>query len=170
MTVAVWWTGCSHVLHYSLLRPLKGTRLVDWQFDFSLILQAVCVHKQINQSMSVCRLQLICIGSLSITCIWDDEWGGSREPCIRRGAHWRHLANTIEPSVCGGDMALCQITLTTCYLFDTILDLLLYCGLAFSCTSYLCCSKMRQLLAIRFVVNDTDVARRSLCIATVVSV
>ena len=27
------------------------------------------------------------------------------------GAHWRHLKNTTE---CGGDAALCQITLTTC--------------------------------------------------------
>ena len=25
-----------------------------------------------------------------------------------------HLANTTEPSVCGGDAALCLITLTTC--------------------------------------------------------
>ena len=31
------------------------------------------------------------------------------------GAHWRHLANTTEPSMCGGDVALCKITLTTCY-------------------------------------------------------
>ena len=31
------------------------------------------------------------------------------------GSHWCHLANTIEPSMCGGDAALCQITLTTCY-------------------------------------------------------
>ena len=31
------------------------------------------------------------------------------------GAHWRHLKNTTEPSVCGGDAALCQITLTTCF-------------------------------------------------------
>jgi len=30
-------------------------------------------------------------------------------------AHWRHLANKTEPSVCGGDAALCQITLTTCF-------------------------------------------------------
>jgi len=30
-------------------------------------------------------------------------------------AHWRHLANTIEPSVCGSNAVLCQITLTTCY-------------------------------------------------------
>ena len=32
-----------------------------------------------------------------------------------RGAHWCYLANTIEPSVCGGDAACSQITLTTCY-------------------------------------------------------
>jgi len=33
--------------------------------------------------------------------------------------HWsqHHLANTIEPSVCGGDAALCQVTLTTCYYY-----------------------------------------------------
>jgi len=32
-------------------------------------------------------------------------------------AHWWHLPNTIEPSVCGGDVALCQIALTTCYYY-----------------------------------------------------
>jgi len=31
------------------------------------------------------------------------------------GSHWQHLANTTEPSICGGNVALCQITLTTCY-------------------------------------------------------
>ena len=30
------------------------------------------------------------------------------------GVHWRHLPNTTEPSMCSGDAALCQITLTTC--------------------------------------------------------
>ena len=25
--------------------------------------------------------------------------------CVRWGAHWHHLANTIEPSMCGGDAA-----------------------------------------------------------------
>jgi len=35
------------------------------------------------------------------------------------GAHWRHLKNTTEPSMCGGDAALCQITLTTCYVAYT---------------------------------------------------
>ena len=28
-------------------------------------------------------------------------------------AYWRHLANAIEPSVCGDDAALCQIIVTT---------------------------------------------------------
>ena len=36
------------------------------------------------------------------------------------GAHWRHLKNTTEPSMCGGDAALCQITLTTCYFLATL--------------------------------------------------
>jgi len=34
--------------------------------------------------------------------------------CQRGKAHWRHPANTTEPSVCGGDAVLCQITFTTC--------------------------------------------------------
>jgi len=39
--------------------------------------------------------------------------GASKEACIRWGAHWRNMVNTIEPSVCGGDAAFCQITWTT---------------------------------------------------------
>jgi len=36
--------------------------------------------------------------------------------CPYERAHCRHVANTTEPSVCGGDhAALCQISLTTCY-------------------------------------------------------
>jgi len=30
-------------------------------------------------------------------------------------AYWCHLSNMIEPSVCGGDAVLCQITLNTDY-------------------------------------------------------
>jgi len=36
------------------------------------------------------------------------------------GAYWHNLAKTIEPSVCGGHAALCQITLTTCYYYYMI--------------------------------------------------
>jgi len=35
-------------------------------------------------------------------------------PFYTWGAHSRHLTNMTEPSMCGGDVALCQITLTTC--------------------------------------------------------
>ena len=31
------------------------------------------------------------------------------------GAHWCHLANMTKLSMCGGDDALCQITLTRYY-------------------------------------------------------
>jgi len=33
------------------------------------------------------------------------------------GAHWRHSVNTTEPPVCGGDAALCHVTLTTYYYY-----------------------------------------------------
>jgi len=33
------------------------------------------------------------------------------------GAHWRHPANTTELSMCGGSAVLCQITLTTCFIY-----------------------------------------------------
>jgi len=36
--------------------------------------------------------------------------------CPHGRAHWRHLANTSEPSVCGGDAVLYQIPSTTCYI------------------------------------------------------
>ena len=36
------------------------------------------------------------------------------------GAHWRNPKNTTEPLTCGGDAALCQITLTTCLLCDKV--------------------------------------------------
>jgi len=34
-------------------------------------------------------------------------------------AYFRHLANTIEPSIRGGDADFCQITLTTGFYFIT---------------------------------------------------
>ena len=48
---------------------------------------------------------------------------GPRNCVLDGGAHWRHLANTMELSVCGSDdAALCQITFTTCDLqcLDTV--------------------------------------------------
>ena len=40
---------------------------------------------------------------------------GPRKHMLDGSSHWHYLANTTERSVCGGDGALCQITLTTCY-------------------------------------------------------
>ena len=37
--------------------------------------------------------------------------------CSQGRAYWRHLANTIQSSVCDGDAVSCQITLTTCSQF-----------------------------------------------------
>ena len=35
--------------------------------------------------------------------------------CRCQGIYWCHLANMTAPSMCSGDAALYQITLTTCY-------------------------------------------------------
>jgi len=35
--------------------------------------------------------------------------------CPHGRAHWRRLANMIEPSICGSDAVWCQINLTTCF-------------------------------------------------------
>jgi len=40
---------------------------------------------------------------------------GPRNHVLGGSAHWHHLANTIEPSVCGDNAACCQITLNTCF-------------------------------------------------------
>jgi len=56
--------------------------------------------------------------------IWTVDSGGLKEVQVQSyspgGANVPHLANTIEPAVCGGDAVLCQITLTTCYTYDAV--------------------------------------------------
>jgi len=47
--------------------------------------------------------------------VWELDSDKSKEAYITWGAQWRNLANTIEPSMCGGDAVCCQITLATCY-------------------------------------------------------
>ena len=45
---------------------------------------------------------------------------GPRKNVLDRGAHWRNLANTTEPSMCGGPLQpFCQITVTTCFTYVT---------------------------------------------------
>jgi len=45
--------------------------------------------------------------------IW--TWVGPRKHVLDWDAHWHHLGNTIELSMCGGKTVCCQITLTTDY-------------------------------------------------------
>ena len=69
---------------------------------------------------SVCRTSEPCKnGCTDRVAVWDVDSGGSKEACVRWGCnlHWRNLTNTIQPSICGGDAACCQITLTTCYYY-----------------------------------------------------
>jgi len=49
--------------------------------------------------------------------IWSVDWDRPKEACIRLGAHWHNLTNTIEPSMCGGDATFLSIT------FDLLLFL-----------------------------------------------
>ena len=72
-----------------------------------------------------------------------DSIGTVRMPIGGGGAHWRHLANTSESSVCGGDAALCEITLTTCFMqINFCILLLAYCD--YSIISLIETKKLRQ--------------------------
>jgi len=42
---------------------------------------------------------------------------GPRNHALDDGAHWHHLANTIEPSMCAGNTTLCQITSAIYYYY-----------------------------------------------------
>jgi len=74
-------------------------------------------------------------------------WTRRKEPCVRWGVHWRHMANTTELSVCNGDAALCQITMTTL--------LSMACGIAILFGPYFCNTELQYLFHNRFAHNST---------------
>jgi len=51
---------------------------------------------------------------------WCVKLGMSNEACIRWGTHWYHLVNTIEPSICAGDVVYVKLLLPL-VLLDTTL-------------------------------------------------
>jgi len=59
--------------------------------------------KSILWSMATIEKYIVAMATILAFCIW--------------GVHWRHMTNTTEPSVSGGDVALCQSTLTTCLIY-----------------------------------------------------
>ena len=77
---------------------------------------------------TLCR-ELCKNGLTSRDAVRDVELGEPKEACVRWGARWRrHLANTIELSVCGGDVAFWQLTLTSCLsCFMSCLEMNLIC-------------------------------------------
>jgi len=86
--VFVRWHQCTR--RHSTLSCAKTAELIDLPFG---LLTRVCQRKhEFNRVRQVALM------------------------CPHGRAHWHHLANTTESTICGGDMVLCQITLTTCYL------------------------------------------------------
>ena len=57
-------------------------------------------------------------GWISWFAVWIVDSGGPKEAQIQSySPGGANLSSTIEPSMCGGDAACCQITLTTCYYY-----------------------------------------------------
>jgi len=50
--------------------------------------------------------------------VWDS--GGPKKHVLDAGANWRHLANTIELSMCGSNAAFMSITLTIVLLYKVV--------------------------------------------------
>jgi len=83
--------------------------------DISARLRFLTKTRYINPLLLLLLLLLLCPavdrlkathrGTAEVRC---GDW------CALLGANWRNLVKTTEPSVCGGDAALCQITLTAC--------------------------------------------------------
>jgi len=74
--------------------------------------------------------------------------------CPPMWAHWRHLANTAEPSVCGSDAVLCKITLTTCFILFAFSALTL---LVCHQEDHLACKKLDDEVLIIIITYRTSV-------------
>jgi len=59
------------------------------------VLEGVQGHIWRRKGQIVCR-ELCKNGWIDPDAIWYVDWGGSKEACIKWGAHWRHTANTIN--------------------------------------------------------------------------
>jgi len=89
-----------------------GTRIAITGFVRTIATKQLFMEGGLSGQPTECRYcRYLAHGDVAVAtiflafCIW--------------GAPWRHLANAAEPSVCGGDAALCQIK------FDRLLDMLI---------------------------------------------
>jgi len=67
---------------------------------------------------------------------------------LHRGTHWRNLANTIQPSMSGGDADFCQITLTACSAFQYFWSILSHYSIAILFFSGQILTQLRILIAM----------------------
>jgi len=103
----------NHVLHGIQISSGKGVILRENGAPIVNVYgqSALNCAKRLNRS--ICRLGVDSGGQKGAQ-VQPYSTGGANVRCPHGLAHWRHLAHTTEPSVCCGDAALCQITLTTC--------------------------------------------------------
>jgi len=111
-----------HVLHTSTMTFCQLTRQIRSDYSELSYLTAYyyaaspyyarrmrpIVTDRVGRSVcrSVCHDREPCKnGWTDPEAVWGMNSGGPMKVCIRWGAHWRHLANTIEPSMCDGDSA-----------------------------------------------------------------
>jgi len=92
------------MLWFSIIRPHRNTTyvvrpIVTDPIAWS-VCQSVCLSVALSQSWALQK------GWTDRDAVWVVHSDWPKEPCVRWGAHWRNLANTIEPSMCGGDAAI----------------------------------------------------------------
>ena len=109
-----WCQGTINIAGRSMLcivdGPHHSTTCIDavyCRWPCTVVCRSVCLL--VCQDRQPCKN-----GWIDWDAVWDVDSGGSGESYIRCGVYWLHLANMTEPSMCGDDAALCQITLTTC--------------------------------------------------------
>jgi len=78
------------------------------------------LQERLNRS--ICRLDCGIVDSGGPKEAQVQSYSPGGPMCPHGKARWRHLANTIEPSVCGGDVVSCEITLTTCCILMRLLS------------------------------------------------
>ena len=100
--------GSPQVLRDVAMATNFGTKIAITGFVCTIAIRLLIMEGSLSGGPTKCRY-------CRYTATKGRCYGKHFLSCYICGAHWRHPANTTEPSVCGGDAALFHITLTTCY-------------------------------------------------------
>jgi len=102
-------TWSSFFLSLCIFRPHRSTTYVDAAYCY----RSNSDERGLSVCLSVCRSVTVVspaqtAESIEITFgLWTRMH--PRKHVLHGGAHWRNLANTIEPSMCGGDAAFVKL-------------------------------------------------------------